>query len=200
MLAALVAIVAWQAKTWEPSTAAGSGNRAGVASATSPQEFGPLTLFPPGARPNLPTVEGTTLQGTHLDLRDLSGHVLVLNVWASWCPPCRKEAPILSRVAALTADQGVRFVGIDTRDTTVNANAFVRTFDIRYPSLVDTDGQLLLAFRGLIPLAGIPITMVVDKTGGIVARVVGPVDYPMLRGLVTDALNTPSLPATSGGS
>lgn len=200
VFAAVTAVVAWGAKTWEPSTAAGGANGTGTRSVSASGGFRPLTLFPPGARPSLPVVQGTTLQGAHLSLSDLSGHVLVLNVWASWCGPCRGEAPILSKVAAQTAAAGVRFVGIDTRDTNANANAFERSFGITYPSLVDTNGQLLLAFRGLMPLSGIPMTLVVDKSGGIAARVVGPVDYPTLRGLVADTLIGRSPAVTTSGA
>lgn len=200
VVTAVVGAIAWQARTWQPSRAdEGTTTSSGTAGASG-DDFRPLTLFPRGQRPKLPAVSGLTLQGTRLSLTDLAGHVLVLNVWASWCGPCRKEAPILARVADQAASRGVRFVGIDTRDTRANAQAFTRSFGIKYPSLVDTDGQLLLAFQGLIPLSGIPMTLVVDKFGAISARVVGPVDYPTLRGLVADTLTTgpsPRAPTTT---
>lgn len=200
LFAAVTAVVAWGAKTWEPSSSDSGANGTGGGSGSAAGDVRPLTLFPLGARPRLPVVQGTTLDGADLSLGDFSGHVLVLNVWASWCGPCRGEAPILSRVAAQSAAEGVRFVGIDTRDTTGNAKAFVRSFGIPYPSLVDTNGQLLLAFRGLIPLSGIPMTLVVDKAGGIAARVVGPVDYATLRGLVSDTLVGRLSAVGSGGA
>ncbi len=197
---ALVALVAWQANGWnrpfdpEPagSSASGNGDTTG------------LTRYPVGDRPHVPHLAGTTLDGEPLTLDDLAGNVLVLNVWGSWCGPCRAEAPTLSRVARETAVAPVKFVGIDTRDTTAAAQAFVRRFNIPYPSLVDTNGELLLAFHGLIPLSGVPSTLVVDAAGGVAAKVVGQVDHTTLRGLIDDELaartQAPATPTGHGGS
>ncbi|MBA2559737.1 MAG: TlpA family protein disulfide reductase, partial [Propionibacteriales bacterium] len=106
----------------------------------------------------------------------------------SWCGPCRAEAPDLARLARETAARGVRFVGIDTRDTAAAAKAFVRFFHVPYPSIVDEDGRVLLAFRDVIPVSAIPSTLVVDTDGNIAAKVVGQVTYSTLRGLVEDEL------------
>lgn len=145
-----------------------------------------LTAYPSGGRPPAPELAGETLDGSRIGLADLRGHVVVLNVWGSWCMPCRKEAPDLARAARETSPQGVRFVGIDTRDNADAARAFVRTFKVPYPSLIDKDGQLLLAFNGVIPVSAVPSTVVVDPDGRIAARVVGPVTYDTLRGLIDD--------------
>lgn len=147
-----------------------------------------LAVYAPAQRPAAPQVAGTTLDGERLALSDLRGRVVVLNAWGSWCPPCREEAPQLARAAREFADQRVRFVGIDVRDSRQAATAFVREFDIPYPSWFDPDAQLLLRFRGLIPVHAIPTTVVIDPSGHIAARVVGKVTYPMLRGLITDVL------------
>ncbi|MBP2348977.1 thiol-disulfide isomerase/thioredoxin [Kribbella aluminosa] len=156
-----------------------------------------LTLYAAGSRPQVPELRGQTLDGEQLALADLRGHVLVINVWGSWCQPCRKEAPDLARVARETAGRGVRFVGIDTRDNPAAARAFVRAFKVPYPSIID-DGHMMLAFHGVIPVSAIPSTVVVDPAGKIAARVVGKTDYSTLRGLVDDVLD--ETPATTSGS
>lgn len=191
---AVVAVFIWRANAWSPPT----GDR-GVGSVDAGLSSG-LTSYPDGQRQQVPPLAGATLDGDWLDLADLSGHVVVVNVWGSWCVPCRAEAPDLARVARETADRGVRFVGIDTRDTLDAAMAFVRNFNIPYPSIVDQDSQKLLAFSGIIPISAVPSTIVIDAQGQIAAKVVGRVEYATLRGLVDDVLaenldDTPSSPA-----
>lgn len=163
-------------------------------------DAGGLTVYPPVTRPHAPNVSGTTLDGKRLSLTNLSGHLVVLNAWGSWCGPCRGEAPVLARVARESAGQGVRFVGIDTRDTAGAAKAFERYFKIPYPSIVDTDGQVLLALKGYIPLSGVPSTLLMDRTGRIMARVVGPTDYPTLHGLITDEIKRSGSSSSAPGS
>lgn len=151
-----------------------------------------LTLFPLGSRPTVPALQGVMLDDKAFDLASLRGHVVVLNAWATWCGPCRAESPGLARASKATYSQGVRFVGIDTRDQVSAALAFRRAFGITYPSVVDTDGRLMLAFARVIPISGIPSTLIVDPSGHITARVIGPVDYTTLRGLISDVLSEAS--------
>jgi peroxiredoxin len=138
-----------------------------------------------------PDVAGSTLDGERLSLADLRGHVVVVNVWGSWCVPCREEAPDLARVARETRAQGVRFVGLDVRDNPASARAFVRRYGITYPSLVDSNGSLLLAFDGIIPISAVPSTVVIDPEGRIAARVIGKTTYRTLRGVIDDVLAEP---------
>ncbi|MGC4939926.1 TlpA family protein disulfide reductase [Kribbella sp. DT2] len=157
-----------------------------------------LKTYPIADRPSAPRLSGTTLDGDQLTLSALTGHVVVINVWGSWCTPCRAEAPDLARVARETADRGVHFVGIDTRDNPASARAFARTFKVGYPSLVDSDGQLMLGFSGLIPMRAVPSTVVVDPTGHIASLVVGKVTYATLNGMVDDLLAAATPPSSSG--
>ncbi len=182
----VVGVVAWQASAWDapaPASGEAGGGAVQYGDATG------LSVYPVDERMPAPDLEGITLDGEPLALADLSGHVVVLNVWGSWCSPCRAEGPELARLARETASEGVRFVGIDTRDTTAAAQAFVRTFDIPYPSVVDSDGQLLLQFEGIIPITAVPSTLVIDSQGDIAAKVVGQITYATLRGLIDDELN-----------
>jgi thiol-disulfide isomerase/thioredoxin len=99
---------------------------------------------------------------------------VVLNVWGSWCGPCRTEAPILADTARDLADQGVQFIGINTRDHgTARPLAFQRNFDIPYPSIYDPDGSTLLSFTGTLPLNAIPSTVIIDRKGRVAGRVLG---------------------------
>ena len=145
-----------------------------------------LTQYPAGKRPMAPKLSGETITGDRLDLADWRGNVIVLNVWGSWCAPCRAEAPDLKKVSKETRDLGVRFVGIDTRDNDAAAKAFERNYGITYPSLRDPDGKLLLGFNGRIPLSAVPSTVIVDRDGRIAARIIGRTTYTTLSELVKE--------------
>lgn len=131
-----------------------------------------------------PEVKGTTLDGRPLTLADFKGKIVVVNFWASWCAPCRAEAPSMQKIYEETKASGVQFVGIDIKDGKDNAQAFLRTFKITYPSLYDQAGQAALAFRDIPPNA-VPSTLVIDRRGAIAARAIGGVSYTSLRDIVT---------------
>jgi thiol-disulfide isomerase/thioredoxin len=143
------------------------------------------TVFRVGARPAAPDISGTTLAGQHLNLSAYRGSVVVLNFWGSWCSPCRAEAPDLTALATNYSARGVKFLGIDIRDDRVSADAFVQNFRTPYPSLNDPGDELALAFRGTVPPAAIPSTLVIDRSGHIAARILGSVSYDSLRALIT---------------
>jgi thiol-disulfide isomerase/thioredoxin len=143
------------------------------------------SVFRAGARPAAPDIAGTTLTGQHLSLSAYRGSVVVINFWGSWCAPCRAEAPDLSALAAHYDGHGVRFLGVDIRDDPVGADAFIKSFNVTYPSLNDPSDELALAFRGTVPPAAIPTTLVIDRSGHIAARILGSVSYDSLRDLVT---------------
>jgi thiol-disulfide isomerase/thioredoxin len=118
-------------------------------------------------------LEGESLEGKPLSLADLRGTVAVVNVWWSACPPCRTEMPHLVGAAKETAGQA-EFVGINIRDASVEqAQGFVRTFDVPYPSFHDPGGKALLAFAGALSPRSIPSTVVLDEQGRIAATVIG---------------------------
>lgn len=132
-------------------------------------------------------IKGETLQDKHLDVADFRGKVVVINVWGSWCPPCRAEAPYLNKVAKEMKSKGVEFVGINTRDgDKIQPRAFEDDFDISYPSLYDPTGKMLLsAFpKGTVNLQGLPVTVILDRNGKIAARVFGGTDDSKLRKMI----------------
>ncbi|MFD2083011.1 TlpA disulfide reductase family protein [Actinopolymorpha cephalotaxi] len=165
----------------------GDGSRSTNATTRFVSGSGTVTTMPPGERKQAPAVAGATLDGRRVSLADYRGKVVVLNVWGSWCAPCRKEAPDLAAASRALRAKGVEFLGINTRDNTRQpAQAFVRTFGVPYPSIYDPNGDQLLGFRATLPPSAIPSTLVIDKQGRVAARVLGSVSRRTLEQLTTD--------------
>ena len=149
---------------------------------------GTITLLDESARPTAPALVGTTLDGSEYALADDRGSVVVLNVWASWCAPCRAEAPTLASLATELAPKGVRFVGLDTRDSDAAARAFVEKQGIPYPNVIDRDGRLQLLFGDSLPPQAIPSTIVIDAQGRVAGRILGKASASDLRGMIEPLL------------
>jgi thiol-disulfide isomerase/thioredoxin len=139
-----------------------------------------LTTYPVGSRQTAPDLSGTTLTGTGLDVASLRGKIVVVNLWGSWCGPCRDEAQGLEAAYTADAGKGVAFVGIDTRDGNASASAFLRTEHITYPSLVDTTGTLALKFADIVPAETVPSTVILDREGRVAARDINEITYTQL--------------------
>jgi thiol-disulfide isomerase/thioredoxin len=132
-------------------------------------------------------VAGETLEGEPVSLADFEGKTVVVNIWGSWCAPCRSEAPDLVAASEDLADDGVEFLGINSRDLDrAAAQAFQRRFEVPYPSIYDQKGQTLLAFRGTLSPNAIPSTVVIDDQGRVAASVIGETTRSTLVGLVED--------------
>lgn len=144
---------------------------------------GNVTEYAPADRTSVRDVGGELLNGDAFKLSDVQGKVVVVNFWASWCAPCRGEAPSLQHVYDENKDKGVEFLGVNFKDSKANAKAFERNFDITYPSLFDADGQVTLAFRE-VPPSAIPSTLVLDRQGRVAARVIGATTVSKLSPLV----------------
>jgi thiol-disulfide isomerase/thioredoxin len=150
---------------------------------------GTISVIAPDKRVAAPGLAGTTVDGRSYDLAADKGKVLVVNVWGSWCPPCRKEAPQLvqahDRLTAGNKTPQVAFVGIDTRDPSrAAAQAYQRRFAVPYPSVYDPSGALLLGFADSLPPSAIPSTLVIDEKGRVAARVLGGITAATLEDLV----------------
>ena len=147
---------------------------------------GALTRVAPQDRTVAPTLTGPEL-GTAdktLSTAGYQGKVVVLNVWGSWCAPCRAEAADL-QAASVETKADAQFVGINTRDTAPAApEAFVRAQGVTYPSIFDPSGQNLLKLGGQVPPAAIPSTLVLDREGRVAMRVLGPITKTTLVDMV----------------
>ena len=153
---------------------------------------GSLVVIDESQRKPAPDITGTTLDGKPFSLSALQGNITVLNVWASWCAPCRAEAPVLEKVWKAQQGNGVRFIGLDTRDSDTSARAFVRRFGITYPNVIDRDGALQLRFSDTLPPQAIPSTIVIDEEGRVAARALGKISESTLLGMI-DAARTTSV-------
>lgn len=130
------------------------------------------------------------LQDTSGDLRharEWRGQVLVLNFWATWCKPCRKEVPLLVRAQKEMGDQGLQVVGLAI-DEVAAVRRFAQQYDINYPLLVDAMGVVKLQ-DALGGGPGIPYTVVVDRRGRIRHQVVGVIEQGQLEAMVGPLLD-----------
>ncbi|MDX2577358.1 TlpA disulfide reductase family protein [Streptomyces scabiei] len=143
-----------------------------------------------GDRDTAPDLSGKTIDGDRLDLSAYKGKIIVLNVWGSWCAPCRAEAPNLVKVSQDLAGRGVQFVGINTRDTSTRpALAFEEQYKVTYPSLYDPTGKLLLRFeKGSLNPQLIPSTLVIDREGKLAVRTQQPLSEEKLRKMLKPIL------------
>lgn len=134
-----------------------------------------------------PPLQGETLDGGRLDLAQLRGHVVLVNVWASWCAPCRREYPLLTSAQAQLSPLGLRIVGINVRERPEQARAFVDEYagQAAWPSVMDPDGTRAVDWGTL----ALPETYLVDRDGTVVAKVIGELDAEWLTDIVVPLLD-----------
>ncbi|MFC9942499.1 TlpA family protein disulfide reductase [Streptomyces pratensis] len=169
------------------SACSGDGTEAGGGGNTNfVTGSGGVSTVAKGERTDAPKLDGTTLDGKALDVTDYKGKVVVLNFWGSWCGPCRAEAKHFQKVSQETGDQGVQFVGINTRDPQKSlAVNFEEDFGVTYPSIYDPAGKLLLRFpKGTLNPQAIPSTVVIDRDGKLAARTLAALDAEKLRKMI----------------
>ncbi len=148
-----------------------------------------------------PKVAGKTLEGADISLADFRGKVVVLNVWGSWCTPCRAEAADFQQAHQDTQAQGVEFLGINTRDATqANARAFTSSKGVTYPSLWDPDAREILKFTGQLNPNAIPSTLIIDREGRIAARGLRAVTIEELRSMIDPVVAEPVVSAPATGA
>ncbi|WNF27657.1 TlpA disulfide reductase family protein [Streptomyces sp. C11-1] len=168
-------------------SACGDGNKAGGGGNTNfVTGSGGISTVARSERVAAPKLAGNGLDGKPLDLADYRGKVVVLNVWGSWCGPCRLEAKYFAKVSEETKDQGVQFVGINTRDAQRDAAVnFEKDYGITYPSFFDPIGKLILRFpKGTLNPQAIPSTVVIDRDGKIAARTLQALDADELHKMI----------------
>ncbi len=154
----------------------------GGGTSTSEESFvsgdGATTFIKESDRKIAPAISGLTLSGTNYTYP--GNKVAVVNVWASWCSPCRAEAPTLVALANKYTD--IEFIGILTRDNPANAEAFERRFKIPYPTIIDD--SILMGFKGSLSANAIPTTVILDRQGRVAARISGAVTVASLSTLI----------------
>ncbi len=130
-----------------------------------------------------PAFTGELLDGSDFDSSTLSGDIVVINFWGSWCAPCRVETPEFQQVYDEVSSDGVSFLGINVKDDRQRAQAFLDDKGITFPSVFDPRGEVALAFRGF-PANAIPSTIVLDRDGRVAAVYVAVVDGDELRRVI----------------
>jgi cytochrome c biogenesis protein CcmG/thiol:disulfide interchange protein DsbE len=126
------------------------------------------------------------LDGSTVTLSGLRGNVVLLDFWASWCPPCRQEAPILAQVYLEYRERGVEFIGVDIWDRRQDAQAYVDRYDITYPNGIDARGVIAIDYG----VRGIPEKFLIDGGGALVKKFVGPMSADSLRAALDELLAT----------
>ncbi|MBM3943168.1 MAG: TlpA family protein disulfide reductase [SAR202 cluster bacterium] len=124
------------------------------------------------------------LDGSSISLAELRGNVVVLDFWASWCPPCQEEAPALAKVYREYAGREVQFVGVDIWDRPEDAQKFTEKYGVTYPSGVDDRGRIAINYG----VKGIPEKFFIDRGGVLRRKFVGPMDETTLRRVLDDLL------------
>lgn len=149
---------------------------------------GAITTVPPSDRKPAPPLSGDDLEGRQISADRFVGKTLVVNVWGSWCPPCRKEAPALIKVSRDLKPRGVEFLGIAVRESAAASKAFTDRVGVPYPSISNESGDLLVGFNSSLPTAAIPTTYVIDDRGRVAARILDEVTATTLTDVVEGVL------------
>jgi thiol-disulfide isomerase/thioredoxin len=135
-----------------------------------------------------PGLRGPAVVGSDVDTASMDWSVLVVNVWANWCAPCRREQPALLQVQAAYAAEGVEFLGVNYRDDRAAAERWIEDFGVTYPSLYDPDGRTAASLE--FPF--LPDTYLVDASGSMRYAIYGETNAEELSGLIDELLSDPS--------
>lgn len=143
------------------------------------------------ARPVAPIVGGQApdfvlwdLEGNEVSLSRLRGRPVVLNFWASWCPPCRMEMPDLAAAYQAHKDEGVVFVGVNFLEDADRVREFVQWAEISFPVVLDLRGEVVGAYQ----VRALPSTFFIDGDGTIVRRYIGPMTRDLLEQYLAELL------------
>lgn len=159
--------------------------------ATDPREEGGVAVLDEP----FPGLQGEAVVGSDVDTASMDWSVLVVNVWANWCAPCRREQPVLQQVQAAYADRGVELVGVNYRDERAAAERWIEDFDVTYPSLYDPDGRSAAS----LGFPFVPDTYVVDASGTTRYAIYGETSVQELSGLIDEMLSDPANAADAQG-
>ena len=172
VIAAFLGILAW--------ASAQTGGQA-VSSIGVNTEFGAVAIDTAPARDFTLELTG----GGQIALSELRGQVVLVDFWASWCAPCRHEAPDLEQVYREYAGREVEFVGVNIWDLPGNVAPYIAEFGLTYPSGIDADGVIAIDYG----VRGIPEKFFIDRDGVIRQKFVGPMPADKLRETLDELLN-----------
>jgi DsbE subfamily thiol:disulfide oxidoreductase len=120
-----------------------------------------------------PAIELVALDGGRHRLSDLRGKVVLVNFWATWCPPCRAEMPSLARLSERMAGKSFAILGVDMGDTAEEVKAFLKEMPVPFPTLMDEDGATLKRWN----VIGFPSTFLVDAKGALRYGITGAIEW-----------------------
>ena len=138
-----------------------------------------------GSSIEAPNFTFTLLDGNKVKLSDYRGKPVVLNFWATWCPPCREETPVLVKVFD-KYDGDVQFLGVIQNDTKESAAKFAQEYKMNYPSGLDSTGDISNAYK----IAGIPTSFFINSDGTVKASYIGAIEEKKLVEYIEDLLGS----------
>ena len=144
-----------------------------------------LELIDADDRDPAPEVTWDTLEGEEMVLQDLDGPVII-NFWASWCPPCVEEAPELAQLHDAYEDQA-HVIGVNVQDSETNGLSFERANDIPFPSWYDPAGEIAADFGAIGP-QGLPSTLLLDEDHNVALRLFGAITFPQVANYIEPLL------------
>ncbi|WP_134321909.1 TlpA family protein disulfide reductase [Cumulibacter soli] len=144
-------------------------------------------VIPVDERQDAPNISGELLDGEPFELDDYADTIVVMNFWATWCPPCRVEAPDLQAVYETYQPQGVQLIGVLVRDSKGQGETYSKQEGLTYPSLFDPSTKIGLQLNNY-PLAAIPSTVVFDAEGRVAAAYTAPVNLDDLTSTIEKLL------------
>ena len=124
-----------------------------------------------------PDFLAAVIDGDSVSLSNYLGSPIVLNFWASWCPPCRDETPHFEKIWRLYRQKDVVLLGINVQDTLADADEYIKEFDVTFTNAIDKDGKIMVDYG----VTGLPVTFFIDRDGIIIGRWVGSIGESSLK-------------------
>jgi peroxiredoxin len=131
-----------------------------------------------------PELSLNDLKGEKVSISDYNQKIVMINNWATWCPPCKAEMPILSKYFKEHRDQGFLLVGIEAGDPTKEVEKFIKDYGLSFPILLDPNNKSLIAFHN----DNLPSSYVIDRNGNVILAWTGPISKAMLEKYITPLL------------
>lgn len=151
---------------------------------TSDEETKEYTVVPSVVNFPAPEITLNNLNGQKVSLSDYRQGIVLINNWATWCPPCKSEMPTLVKYFQEHEDQGFTLIGIEAGDPPEDVASFVNDYKITFPILLDPNNKSLVAFSN----DNLPSSYVIDRNGNVVLAWTGPISHAMLEKYLTPLL------------